>query len=57
MPRWRVRITGTINDEVEVEAPDITTEEQARAVALEEWRYVEYEDLEAQAAERVDDDG
>jgi hypothetical protein len=55
MPRWKVLIKGTINDEVEVETDDDLTEEQARELALEEWRYVEYEDLEAVDAERVDD--
>jgi hypothetical protein len=41
----KVRITGTINDVVEVEVDDDTTDEDAVKQALEAWRYVEYEDL------------
>jgi hypothetical protein len=42
MPTFKVRIKGTINDEIEVEAEDV---EEARNNALMDWRYVEYEDL------------
>jgi hypothetical protein len=51
MPRWTVRIRGTINDEVEVE--DAASEEEAKEIALRDWRYVEFEDLEADDAEKV----
>jgi hypothetical protein len=50
MPTYKLRITGTINDEVEVEAD---SEEEAKEKALMEWRYVEYEDLEAGEPEVV----
>jgi hypothetical protein len=53
---FKARIKGTINDEFVVEVDDDTTEEQAREVALEEWRYVEYEDLEVTDIEEVKDD-
>ena len=42
MPKFKVRVRGSISDEVEVEADD---EDAAGEKALEEWRYVEYEDL------------
>ena len=44
MRRWKVRIRGTINDEIEVEADD---EAGAKEEALSQWRYVEFEDLTA----------
>lgn len=50
MKTWRGRIRGTINDEFEVEAE---TEDEAREVALEEWSYVEYEDLDVGKIEEV----
>jgi hypothetical protein len=43
---YKVRIKGTINDEFVVEVDDDVDEDQAREMALNEWRYVEYEDLE-----------
>ena len=42
MPRFPGRIHGTINSEFDVEAD---TEDDAREKALEEWSYVEFEDL------------
>jgi hypothetical protein len=42
MAIWKVQVRGTINDEVEVEADN---EGEAELMALEAWRYVEYEDL------------
>lgn len=42
MKTFKVRVKGTINEEVEVEAEDA---EQARNIALNDWSYVEFEDL------------
>lgn len=53
---WKVRVTGTINDLVEVEAPadadPVAVEEQARM----EWRYVEFEALAAEVEDEPEDD-
>jgi hypothetical protein len=46
MPTTKVRITGTINDVVEVEHDEEATEEQIIEMARDDWQYVEYEDLE-----------
>ncbi len=42
----KVRIKGTINDEVEVEYEPGETDDEIREKALMGWRYVEYEDLD-----------
>jgi hypothetical protein len=44
----KVRIRGTINDEVEVEVEEGTPDEEVVEQALSAWRYVEYEDLEGE---------
>lgn len=44
----KVRIRGTINDEVEVEVEEGATDEEVEEAALLAWRYVEYEDLSAE---------
>lgn len=51
----KVRIRGTINDEVEVtladaDLPDDATDEEIEEAALEAWRYTEFEDLTAEVA-------
>lgn len=43
----KVRVTGTINDEVEVDVEDDATHEEIKEAALDAWSYVEYQDLEA----------
>jgi hypothetical protein len=43
----KVRIRGTINDEVEVEYEPGMTDDEIREKARMEWMYVEYEDLVA----------
>lgn len=47
MATWKVRVKGTINDVVEVDADD---EAGALEEAVMQWRYVEYEDLSAVSA-------
>lgn len=42
----QVRITGTINDVVEVEVDADATDEEVIEQARNEWQYVEFEDLE-----------
>lgn len=44
----KVRIKGHINDVVEVEHEEGATDEEICRKALDEWRYVEYEDLSAE---------
>ena len=53
MRTWEVRVRGTINDVVIVEADSA---EDAHTQALLEWRYVEYEDLEAEVEDEIVDD-
>ncbi len=53
MTTWRARIRGTINDEIEVDL-DTEDENEARELALDAWRYVEFEDLEIDEIERVE---
>jgi hypothetical protein len=55
MKTVKVRIRGTINDEVELtladaDLPDDATDEEIEKAALESWSYTEYEDLEAKLA-------
>lgn len=47
MSTFTVRIKGTINDVVEVEAEG---EQEAMELALVQWQYVEFEDLDAVSA-------
>lgn len=54
MSTWKGRIKGTINDEFEVEG-DFANEDEAREAALEQWRYVEFEDLEVEKIKEVTD--
>jgi len=51
MSKWVGKIKGTINDDFEVWAD---TEEEAREYALEEWVYVEFEDLEVDSIKEVE---
>jgi hypothetical protein len=51
MSLWVGRIKGTINDEFEVEAD---TEDEARQNALDNWQYVEFEDLEVSRIKEVE---
>lgn len=53
MTTYEVRIRGTINDAVEVEA---ATEDEAIENALSVWRFVEYEDLEVDSVKAQSDD-
>ena len=51
----RVRIRGTINDDVQlvladVGLPDDATDAEIEEAARESWRYTEYEDLTAEVA-------
>jgi hypothetical protein len=48
----KVRITGTINDEWEVDGlTGGETDEEIINRALDDWRYTEYEDLEGEIEE------
>jgi hypothetical protein len=44
----QVRITGTIEDVVDVEVEEDATDEEVVAKAENEWRYVEYQDMKGE---------
>lgn len=44
----RVKITGSINDTVEVEHDEDATDAEIIEQARDEWSYVEFEDLEGE---------
>jgi hypothetical protein len=54
LPRFTGRIKGTINDEFDIVAEN---EDEARDLALMEWRYVEFEDLAVDSIQEVEDAG
>jgi hypothetical protein len=54
LPRFTGRIEGTINDEFDIVAEN---EDEARDLALMEWRYVEFEDLAVASIQEVEDAG